>query len=63
MDRHTYAQESLGLLSEEQLWENSPWHQMLSQGNQSPFKQKRKVQGNSWLLGGVLNLLFRGIFI
>jgi hypothetical protein len=50
MDQHTYVQESLGLLSGRTAVGNSPWHIMLTQGNQSPFRQKKKVQRNSWLL-------------
>lgn len=50
MDGHIHEEESLGLLSARTAVGNSPWHKMLSQGNQSPFRQRRKVKRSSWLL-------------
>lgn len=60
MDGHTYEQESLGLLSARTDVGNSPRHKMLSQGNQSPFRQRRKVKRSGWRGSG---FLVKGIFI
>lgn len=44
MDRHTYAQESLGLLSEEQLWETPPAPNAKS-GKSKPLQTEEEGAG------------------
>lgn len=65
MDRHTHVQDSLGLLSGGTAVGNSPRHKMLSKSGKSKPLEAEEEGAEEQLAtsGGVLDLLFKGIFI
>lgn len=64
MERHTYVQESLGLLSGRTAVGNSPLAHNANSGKSKPLQAEEEgAEEQLATYGGVLDLLFKGIFI